>query len=84
MGVVPSLLQQHVVHGAHCRLVVLRVDLDVLDPDVLPEAEAHHVQVVAAVAESARQLHKHWAGERRSLVIQPSRNNIFNKLHPPL
>lgn len=62
--VVPSLLQQRVVHAAQGRLVAVRVDLDLLDPDVLPEAEAHHVQVVAAVAESARQLHKHCTGER--------------------
>lgn len=61
--VVPSLLQQRVVHAAQGRLVALRVDLDLLDPDVLPEAEAHHVQVVAAVAEGARQLHKHCAGD---------------------
>lgn len=51
------------MHAAHCRLVAIWVDLDMLDPDVLPEAEAHHVQVVAAVAEGTRQLHKHWAGD---------------------
>lgn len=68
--VVPSLLQQHVMHAAQRRPVVLRVDLDMLDPDVLPEAEAHHVQVVAAVAERARQLHKHCAGDTTRYFVR--------------
>lgn len=72
--VVPSLLQQHLVHAVLGRLVALRVDLDMLDPDVLPEAEAHHVQVIAAIAEGARQLHIHWPETK--LVILPSHNNI--------
>lgn len=59
MRVVSSLLQQGVMHGAQGGLVALRVDLDVLDPDVLPEAQAHHIQVVATIAEGTRQLHKH-------------------------
>lgn len=57
--VVSSLLQQGVMHVVQGGLVVLRVDLDTLDPDVLPEAQAHHVQVIATVAEGTRQLHKH-------------------------
>ncbi|TNN64263.1 hypothetical protein EYF80_025514 [Liparis tanakae] len=62
--VIGSRLQGHgarqgVVHFGQSGLVALRVDLDVRDPDVLPEAQAHHVQVVGAVPEGARQLHKH-------------------------
>lgn len=68
--VVPSLLQQHLVHAALGRFVALRVDLDLFDPDVLPEAETHHVQVVAAIAEGARQLHKHWAGDTACYFTQ--------------
>lgn len=47
------------MHVAQGRLVALGVDLHVLDPDVLPEAQAHHIQVIAPVTESTRQLHKH-------------------------
>lgn len=47
------------MHGGQSGLVALRVDLDMLDPDVLPEAQTHHIQVVAAVAEGTCQLHKH-------------------------
>lgn len=57
--IVSSLLQQGVMHVVQGGLVVLRVDLYTLDPDVLPEAQAHHVQVIATVAEGTRQLHKH-------------------------
>lgn len=59
VSVVPGLLQQGLVHGAQSGLVVLRVDLDMLDPDVLPEAQAHHIQVVTTIAEGTCQLHKH-------------------------
>lgn len=57
--VVSSLLQQGVVHGAQGGLVALGVDLDMLDPDVLPEAQAHHIQVVTTITEGTCQLHKH-------------------------
>lgn len=59
VSVVPSLLQQGFVHGAQSRLVALGVDLNVGDPDVLPEAQTYHVQVVAAVTEGTHQVHKH-------------------------
>lgn len=62
--------------------MAVRVDLDLLDPDVLPEAEAHHVQVVAAVAESARQLHKHCKGEHGSLFHPDTTSS--QELQPPL
>lgn len=64
------------MHAALGRLVVLRVDLDLLDPDVLPEAEAHHVQVVAAIAEGARQLHKHWAGDTTCYLTQSTSQKL--------
>lgn len=35
---IASLLQQDVVHGAHVRLVFQRMELDMVEPDVLPEA----------------------------------------------
>lgn len=41
--VVSSLLHQGVMHGGQGGLVALGVDLDLLDPDVLPEAQAHHI-----------------------------------------
>ena len=59
VGVVPGLLHQGVVHDAQLGLVALRVDLDLLVPDVLPERQANHVQVLAAVAEGAGQLREH-------------------------
>lgn len=57
--VVSGLLQQGLVHGAQAGLVALRVELDAVQPDVLPEAQAHHIQVIATVAEGTRQLHEH-------------------------
>lgn len=57
--VVSALLHQSVVHVGQSGLVALWVDLDLMDPDVLPEAQAHHIQVVTTVAEGTCQLHKH-------------------------
>lgn len=57
------------MHVAQGRLVALGVDLHVLDPDVLPEAQAHHIQVIAPVTESTRQLHKHCPHSNSRLVI---------------
>ena len=59
VGVVPGLLHQGVVHDAQLGLVALRVDLDLFVPDVLPERQANHVQVLTAIAEGAGQLHEH-------------------------
>lgn len=56
--VVSGLLQQGLVHGAQAGLVALGVKLDALEPDILPEAQAHHIQVFATIAEGTRQLHK--------------------------
>lgn len=47
------------MHGAEGGFVVLWVELVVVDPDVFPEAQTHHVQVIAAVTEGTGQLHKH-------------------------
>lgn len=47
------------MHGVQGGLVALRVDLDMLDPDVLPEAQAHHIQVITTITEGTRQLHEH-------------------------
>lgn len=47
------------MHGVQGGLVALRVDLDMLDPDVLPEAQAHHIQVITTITEDTRQLHEH-------------------------
>ena len=67
--VVSSLLHQGVVHGGQGGLVALGVDLDLLDPDVLPEAQAHHIQVVTTITEGTCQLHKHcWRTTAESLA----------------
>lgn len=47
------------MHGAQAGLVALGVELDALEPDILPEAQAHHIQVFTTVTEGTRQLHKH-------------------------
>lgn len=47
------------MHLAQSGPVGLRVDLDTVDPDVLPEAQAHHIQVVTTITEGTCQLHKH-------------------------
>lgn len=60
IGVVSGLLHQGFVHGAQAGLVALGVELEAAQPDVLPEAQAHHIQVITTVTEGARQLHKHW------------------------
>lgn len=57
--VVSGLLQQGFMHGTQAGLVVLGVDLDAVQPDILPEAQAHHIQVFTTVTEGTRQLHKH-------------------------
>lgn len=57
--VVAGLLQQGFVHGAQAGLLALGVELEAVQPDILPEAQAHHVQVIAAVTEGTGQLHKH-------------------------
>lgn len=59
VGVVSGLLQQGFVHGAQAGLVALGVELEAAHPDVLPEAQAHHIQVIAPVTEGTGQLHKH-------------------------
>ncbi len=69
MCVVSGLLQQRIVHGSQCGLVALRVDLHVLDPDVLPEAQAHHIQVITAVTEGTCQLHKHCRHMTAELLV---------------
>lgn len=56
--IVPCLLQQGLVHGAQLGLVALRVDLYLLEPDVLPEAQAHHIQVLTAITEGTGQLYE--------------------------
>lgn len=55
---ISGLLQQGFMHGGQSGLVTLRVDLDVLQPDVLPEAQPDHIQVITTVPEGARQLHE--------------------------
>lgn len=47
------------MHGAQAGLVALRVQLETVEPDVLPEAQAHHIQVVTTITEGTGQLHKH-------------------------
>lgn len=61
------------MHGAHSGLVALGVNLDVLDPDVLPEAQTHHIQVITTVTEGTRQLHKHCGHINRFLILLLSR-----------
>lgn len=57
--VVSGLLQQGLVHGTQAGLVALGVELGAAQPDILPEAQAHHIQVIATVPEGTRQLHEH-------------------------
>lgn len=47
------------MHGAQAGLVALRVELETVEPDVLPEAQAHHIQVFTTITEGTGQLHKH-------------------------
>lgn len=67
--VVPGLLQQGLMHGAQGGLVALRVDLDMLDPDILPEAQAHHIQVITTITEGTGQLDKHCWYMRQDLLF---------------
>lgn len=57
--VVSGLLQQGFMHGFQAGLVALGVELVAVQPDILPEAQAHHIQVFTTVTEGTRQLHKH-------------------------
>lgn len=57
------------MHGAQGGLVALRVDLDMMDPDILPEAQAHHIQVITTITEGTGQLDKHCWYMRQDLLL---------------
>lgn len=79
--VVARLLQQGVVHLAEFRLGAVGVQLVLREPDVLPEAQAHHIQVLAAVTEGTCQLYENCPHKTRHLlfiqVTQQSKKYIF-------
>lgn len=58
------------MHGAEGGFVVLWVELVVVDPDVFPEAQTHHVQVIAAVTEGTGQLHEHCRKKQNVKEVQ--------------
>lgn len=46
------------MHGAQAGLLAVGVELEAVQPDILPEAQAHDVQVITTVTEGTRQLHE--------------------------
>ena len=57
MSLVSTFLQEGILHGGVGWLAVPRgrVYLETLDPDVFPEGQAYHIQVIATIAEGQGQ-----------------------------
>lgn len=52
-------LEQAAVHGSEVGFVAsIRVQLDVLDPDVFPKGQSNDIQVLAAIMKGTSQLHQ--------------------------
>lgn len=60
ISLLSDLPQEVFLHrGLRCVVPCGRVHLDALDPDVSPEGQAHHVQVITSVAEGAGEVDVH-------------------------